>query len=334
MKSVKLPVQKPLITTYQHHAFPISIAMNHPDFMNWFCSNYIQICFPKVVEMNPLNYYSFSDYFKLCPLIDKFSVEKELVLAPSSANDFFIDAINRKFYLVTFIDEYYIPYAEPYMNWHIPHDILLYGYDLSTNSFFTSGFNKNRRYSDEQRVLFSNFNQAVNITEETDPENNHSEWSNIINLLKVNKDASYKFEIAALKESVYDYLHSTNSSNRYMFFKNSNDNIYGVAIYSILDQILIAVPNLVDIRMFHLIWEHKKNMNIRINYLVNNLGYSFDKDLNYKLLKIESEALIIKNMIMKYNLKRDPKFLLSIREKINQLMHFEMETLFELLEEL
>lgn len=334
MEIIKLPVQKPLINTYQHHAFPISIAMNHPDFMNWFCSNYLQISFPKQESMNPLNYYSFLDYFVLCPLIERFYIEKELVLNTSNSHEFFIDAIDRKLYAITFIDEYYVPYTEPHMNWHVLHDILIFGYDSSARSFFSSGFSKDRKYSTEQKLSFSNFNQAVNVVEEIDRGKNYSEWTNKVNLLRVKYDSNYKFHVSALKESANDYLSSTNSSYRYSIFRDPNDHAYGLEVYSILDNILSTIPDQIDIRMFHLIWEHKKNMNIRIDFLTNNQNFKLNKDLKNKFNKIESDSLINKNLAMKYNLIHDVKLLSSIRENMKKLMNSEAEVFYELLRNL
>lgn len=332
MENIQLPIKKPIITTYQHHAFPLSIAANHSDFMNWFCSNYIQISLSVRDEINPLNYYSFWDYFILCPIIERFYIEKELVLNTHSSVDFFTDAMNRNLYALTYIDEYYIPNTKPYMNRHFPHDILLHGYDKEKRTFNTSGFNKNGVYTDNSEVTFGDFSKAISIDEKENTD--YSIWSNKINLIRVKYDWEYRFHISALKESLNDYLTSRNSSNKFNMFRNTNDHVYGLAVYSSLDHFIektIIQMNRLDIRMFHLIWEHKKNMNIRVNFLVNNQNYEFDKNLIEKLNNIEKEALLIRNLVLKFNITKDEKLITKIREKLKVLMFKEAKSYTELL---
>ncbi|OKP87821.1 hypothetical protein A3844_10490 [Paenibacillus helianthi] len=328
MTKIQLPIQEPIITTYQHHAFPLSIAANHPDFMNWFCSNYIQISLSKEDTLNPLNYYSFWDYFILCPIIERFYIEKELIPNKNQLVDFFTDAIDRNLYVITYIDEYYIPNTKPYMCWHFPHDVLLHGHDKSAKTFYTSGFNEKGVYSSNNIVTYDDFNKAIDIDEQMDDTKDFSAWNNKINLIRVRYDWEYKFHSSAMKESLNDYLLSTNSSNKFNMFRNTNDHIYGLAVYSSLDLFLEKVESLqnnIDIRLFHLIWEHKRNMNFRVEFLINNKNYDFDKILLDKLNKIENDALIIRNLVLKYNNTNNKSIITNIRERLKLLVYEEAE---------
>ncbi|WP_218619006.1 hypothetical protein, partial [Paenibacillus sp. P32E] len=114
----------------------------------------------------------------------------------------------------------------------------------------------------------------------------------------------------------------------------TNDHIYGLAVYSSLDLFLEKVESLqnnIDIRLFHLIWEHKRNMNFRVEFLINNKNYDFDKILLDKLNKIENDALIIRNLVLKYNNTNNKSIITNIRERLKLLVYEEAEVYNELL---
>lgn len=323
MSIVQLPLKDPFIKTYQFHAFPISVAANHPDFMNWFCSNYNQITFPKSKfkeVLNPTNFYSFWDYFILCPIIERFYIEKELVLTKQEVTEFIIDSINRELYVMSFVDEYYIPNRNSYKRNHFPHDILVHSYDLSERKFITSGFVESRQYSNNTPVSFEQLNLAMNITNDNEYYSEFSNWSNKINLLRVRYDWSYNFDLNAFKQSISDYLLSFNSSLRFSMLRNvDDDNAYGIEVYKYLRHYIDSFDEkYIDIRILHLIWEHKKNMIIKLNF-VSTHYHEINNVIIEKFYWIEKHTLMLRNLAMKYNLTQDRKILENMSEHITVL---------------
>lgn len=81
-----------------------------------------------------------------------------------------------------------------------------------------------------------------------------------------------------------------------------------------------------DVRAFHLLWEHKKLMSLRLEFLYQkNLIREHSYVEEYK--KIEKEMLLIRNNALKYNLVKDTKILDWIDSKLFSSTETEKEIL-------
>jgi hypothetical protein len=303
MKMAKLHLEIPPIIGYLHHAYQLSIAQEHPSFPQWFSTNYIQLrYYPKT---NWLNFYRLELYngFEYCPLLD-FQMLKNEFLKTNQINiiDLVINCIKNGYYIWLYIDEYYDP-NRMYFNYsHVIHESLLYGYNLNTNCFYSAGFNQQKNYSFSE-ISFSDFSRAFNATADHLP----------IKILKPNEKAICEFDIKNVKDVLNDYINSENTSRRNELINNiTSDCVYGLDIYKYLKlyfESLLDNGNLSDIRMLHILWEHKKCMLLRIKYLSKNEHLNNSETIISKYETIQKKVLIMRNMQMKYNMTGNKKII-------------------------
>ncbi|PGQ24520.1 hypothetical protein COA05_22895, partial [Bacillus thuringiensis] len=70
----------------------------------------------------------------------------------------------------------------------------------------------------------------------------------------------------------------------------------------------------IDIRNTHILWEHKKVMASRINFMLEN--QIIETKIYQDAKKIEDRALIIRNMFVKYSLVKDNDIILKIVDRL------------------
>ncbi|MEC0090183.1 hypothetical protein [Paenibacillus macquariensis] len=108
------------------------------------------------------------------------------------------------------------------------------------------------------------------------------------------------FHFDAFMKSILDYAHSTNSSQHFSLFRNEDDKAYGLDIYPYIDQYLMnSLKETFDIRIFHLIWEHKINMVLKLNYISSHFR-PIRPDIIDQFSQIENQALLVRNLALKY----------------------------------
>lgn len=86
------------------------------------------------------------------------------------------------------------------------------------------------------------------------------------------KSITYELNMHLIKGLLQDYLYSHNSSNRNMMNSNplSDTNDYGISIYNGFSEHLKGIQHNTtkkDIKIPHLIYEHKECMMLRLKYL-------------------------------------------------------------------
>ena len=128
MARIKHCVAKsPPIMGYLHHAYLLSIAMNYPDLIPWYYSNYIQLYY-FATSTNKIDFYVNFSIFEKCPFLTYEYIDKETVI-----NNDYISIINsylsNGYYLCTHLDEFYIPGKGSYKKSTFNHECLIYGCD-------------------------------------------------------------------------------------------------------------------------------------------------------------------------------------------------------------
>lgn len=239
-----LPLVVPPIRSYQYHAFQLSIVLNHQSSSEWFYNNYIQLrCYNKdQVAKHGLCL----DFIHLSPLYNPLLYTQKIYFSFLQAlkNDileFLIEAINDNFYIITFIDEFYIPERSSYKVSHRIHDVLIHGYDIEKKIFYISGFNQNRIYTISQ-VSFDNMVLSFIYAERDD------ERRNTIYLHKIKEEVTRKLDLGSIICYLEDYLNGVNTTERHRLIKEPESSQmmeYGTNVYeSILYYIKFPACNL------------------------------------------------------------------------------------------
>ena len=330
---MELELQQPPINCYLHHAYPLTVAMSHKDFNAWILSNYIQLEY--YANINILNFliYPISGFCNLCPLLDYVGLDLEFIYK-SNINiiDFIKNSISLGYYVMTYTDEFYIPDRISYeRKIHFRHEIMIYGYDSEKSIFNVMGFNKNRKYC-PSCVSFSQF--ETSFLHSIDKTNDF-----ILFKAKDNKsyNPSYEFDVENVKNLLSDYLLSKNTSANFRSIGKPNNSICGISVYEQLikyyQDILQNDSNVTcDIKHFHLLYEHKKVMVSRLEYLMENNYIDTKNGLINEFRNLENEALNKRNIIMKYNATKNKVLINTVIDSLHKIRDSEKKAIEDWLE--
>ncbi|SCX88382.1 hypothetical protein SAMN05720606_101334 [Paenibacillus polysaccharolyticus] len=253
-----LPIYQPFITGRLHHSLPQSIMSKNDSYIAWFYNNYIQIsCNREKSGSSELNFFRYFMWEHRYPF---FHIEQLTRDTISLLNINFINLIKdtlkdgKYFYLN--IDEFYLP-LQHHQQFHIVRDVLIFGFNDDENIFKVLGFDKNGKFGVND-IPYHVLYEAYMKTEVVDG------WEGYVYIVKENK-FDYQFNFELIFELFEDYLHSKNTSKKFNMIENDKNLIFGInCIESLKEDIIQNDFSFVPI---HILWEHKKIMVNRINYI-------------------------------------------------------------------
>jgi len=318
---VDLALSKPRITGFLHHAYPLSIVGNYNDYLPWFYSNYVQlICntdYFEGINDHLIDFYFPNDPLFSFPCMECFAVKPEFFDNKIDIVPFMINSINKKCYVYTHVDEFFIPNRSAYNYKHFTHNILVYGYEK--NNFKVLGFDQNSNFTHTE-VGFKEFSLGY--------ENANYQLTILYNY---NDYIKPKFDINNLVRSLNDYKFSINSINGNGFLPENP--VFGLNIYMQLDFYLRNVresQQKIDIRPFHILWEHKKTMFDRIEYLDDDFIIN-KEELLKKSRDLVDLSIGCRNTALKYIFTNNSKTITDLLSSIDDLFYKENIFLDELL---
>ncbi|MBB6022748.1 hypothetical protein HNR77_003847 [Paenibacillus sp. JGP012] len=317
-----LPISRPKVIGFLHHAYPLSIMGNYNDYLPWFYNNFIQIiCNPEYFEYKNdhlVDFYFPNDRLFSYPCIEAYASKPEFSISEIDIVDYIINSINKDCYVYTHVDELYIPNKKT--NKSFTHNIFVYGYE--DEKFNVLGFNESYHFASTQ-VHFEDFRKAYS----------HADYKLTI-LYNYNNYITPQFNIHNVIRSIKDYLLSinTNQGNGYL----PSNPIFGIETYDYLKryiEIIKSDSNNADIRPFHILLEHKSCMLERINYMMEH-NYIKNPKIYSKYKEIEQLAQIHRNIILKYSVSLDNMALSNLATSIDLLVSKETDTLNMILDDL
>lgn len=324
MKNLKiiLPIEeKPAIVSKNIHAIRLSIIQKCDEFgINYVYNNYIQLFFKIERKGHATFDYVFPKYkdlstFRTC------SVDKPTFTINSiNIKDFIIRGLLCKKYIITSVDEYYIPNRPAYNKFNFGHDVLLYGYDSQNNIFHIIGYTDSGYYQpstincDEFVIAYLN-----------------SYGNKSIELVETVSYYHHRIEIELITASLEDYITSGNKSRLFDKSKWLDDNeTYGIntieKIKSYLDDVADNKINS-DKRIMYTLMEHKKIMLERYKYLVKNHFIIDNEEIENELIKIYKQSQIALNLFLKYIISYNVFLLSKIQKILDDLKSKELITI-------
>ncbi len=319
-----LPLGEAPIIGYQFHAYRLSMMALHPQFLDYFSSNYIQLCWHPNQHM--LNFYDLNQ--RMNPLLEELHSYKSMMNKYVSTVQFIIDCLKDGYYMVTFVNEYHIPHRSCYQKDHHIHDIMIYGYDLQKEVFHVAGYMDNKQYGYSE-VSFQRFSNAL---EDIRPEySGLFRWSDGMDLFRIKFEETYHFSLEMFRQLVEDYLYAHNTSRRFLMSQNELNYYYGMDTYDQVAQYIREYQGMLDIRIFHTIYEHKKGMAIKMDYLQKNQWLQDETDYSSLYEKLMDRSLSIRNLALKYNMTLNQDQLIKLQQHLLELRKEESALLTRLL---
>ena len=305
--------------------FSLSILATNKVYLPWFYSQHIQLYFtnkwiqeeiPKIDFYRPPN-----NRLLPAPLLETRWLDRDLIsIVNEDIVQFVIKCIDRDYYIQLYLNEFYMPDRSSYKSTKTIHEAMIYGYDLGDETFDIVGYNKMGQYS-SSKLKFSDFRKAymeIDCSDfrkaymKTKYSPNHMAK---IGLLKYENNRHYKFDINLVSEQLRDYIESSNTSERFRMLDMPEDDIYGMKIYRCLIHYLLEKKDKYDIRLLHILWEHKKCMLNRLIYMENE-GYLDPREkLSTTYTKIEKEIGNLRLVMLRIKLgyKKENEIYTSIK---------------------
>lgn len=297
-----LDVTYPVITCHPATAGLMSILNNYSCTESWVYSNYIQF----VGGIRAANVYGGESFDvailpsyhaeKNCPWILHSQLTRKTVKQFSdSIVDFIIKAIDEENYVYLVADQFYFSKTIAGKgNFHMPHDIFVYGYDIEKKLLYVGDFTFNESSKFEyETITFEEFEKGYNdITSEKDFF--YYEKGGVA-LFSFYKKAKYSFNIEFVKEQLLELYDSSDKSEKFRCVENPFDRRrYGFEVYdlliSFLGQPLEIYRGLT--KSLGILQDHKVLMIRRIEYMAND-----GRILNYEKVLLE-----YKNILKKFNI--------------------------------
>lgn len=358
MKTGKsLAMRFPTITTFQGYANTFAVLESYPMTEEWRLAQYIQTCIIAYRD-NDLNtiipydlFFVDSDFrvlstkwhghilqkLDLCPFLDVSSIPFNLILdSKIPLYKWIINAIDRDMYCYLPVNTEKIASYKIALQKKKTHDIFIYGYNEASEEFLFADFINVEGVIENHSIKYSfakcSFSELENAFRSMLEDGDHT-WGKL-NMIRI-KDYKYKMSVDYVRTSIVDYLHPDIRKKegfiQYMYENNNpppNLMIFlGVEVYDFLVlKIKEAVDkkDTVDYRLFHGFFDHKKLMVKRIEFMLEKNYLSDQVVLMLEQYRsVEKSALIIRNLVIKYNMTFNREILEKIILKLSSLRETE-----------
>lgn len=301
------------------YAFPLCIALSEENLLGWYYENYIGIygyIYNDVEIVADISDALTYEHIETRLMSNMFLDIKLAKLIKNIIKDL-EERIANKYYIVVFLDEYYIDDRYFTNRNHFVHEFLIYGYDKNRKIFKAVAFDKSMSFTSIE-IDYDQFSKAYNegIRYSKLRNNPDIDCRYLMYFQIYNHKMKYKFSIKNFYEKLYRYYTCKFNSNEIYFAKeiyfrklnylNKLDNLdslkYGIDTYDIfidylkkLIDILKSSPenfiNYLDDRykLFHLFYQHKMGLYKRFMYIKNNFEVSNELAIsldNYKNIYI------------------------------------------------
>lgn len=321
-QTVELKIDRnPLVRNYLRHAFPLSvIAATRKDKAELFVLyEYINVIFRP--------WYHWFDYdnslYDSWEIISCSKIPREIFATNNlSILDCIANGISAGYYCDLWLDVYYIPGKAGYNETHFTHNVLVYGYDKSANTFKTLTYFEGK-YEDldiePQNILKACSNDYF--------------WGAYF--FKVNREASMVYLKEELIERLKRYVES-----QYDFSLNAKYNKFDpnqlcnrLACESFPDYVeetALSKGYIYPVALYGFL-EHKRCMGWRLKYILKKEGKEDELINEYEAISNNYFELGM-NLGLKYNICRKEDVLLKIKDILCILNKQELSSIIRLID--
>ncbi|MBD2848074.1 hypothetical protein IDH44_22995 [Paenibacillus sp. IB182496] len=303
------------IDSYWFYADLLAIASTVDADDAWLLNNYINLrsvesaSYPFSLHfMNGPYFNLMVDYLK-CPFLKTERLRKDVEFNPSRELVACLKAlIDSGSYIILMVERREIETYQINRSRPSPHEIMIYGYDDATETIYFADNTKTGKYAAKLSCSYASLRNAylkLNIPEEREL---HAYFYKI----QVHACSTYSVQRSTIKAQLADYLHGRSSVEPYTTEKV----FYGIYIFDrFLAYLTLHLKEgfVLDLRHFSLFYDHKKVMCERIRRLLPDLK------TEYRYEEVVKEALLIRNLMLKYRMSKEKTILLRTMRKMEAL---------------
>lgn len=356
MKSKQLEIKlQNNINNYLYNSYLLCIILGNENFYPWFYENYTQIFYNDKKLGRYSNKEIWLDFYggwtSAQSHLEFIKIPRNSIINVDILT-YIKDKIDSDQYVFTFLDEYYVKPNYMKADYHYVHDILIYGYDDSSEELSVIGFDDNRIftcYKIAYKTFARAFENGLALTEDKEAWVQDRLYGRLFRF-REKSDRVYKFDINKFSCGLHDYIFSINSAlkdfpdrdaNKEMDFFDiyfDDKSVFGMKIYDHLPEYLEDVIKY-KVRLFyaafHTLFEHKKCMKDRLIYIAKNFktNNKFEELIdkyNHTLTVFDSMRLAA----LKYNKSNKESIIKDLINTINIEKVYEKEVLSQVYEEI
>lgn len=309
----------PPITSYPAVAYILSLKWKEKEaVIPWLSDHFIQLI------VRPGHPHTYGDYYDHADLDNYFGKIYGMPglgwmrLNKSVANfsiftDYVEYLIDNDYCIEACLDRFYFSFSESFQAEHFIHSTLIYGYDREERKIYLMDFFDNGKFV-SKKASYDEVNFSMN-----------NDW--IINLYK-SEEADYQFNKELMRRYFDDYLNSRDSFSKYEFSNKEYNRgvLFGLAYYDYLIGRLMMEDD-IDLRMIHILCDHKTLMRYRLEYL--NECALFDQEHLTRLLvknkKIFCDTNSMRTMAIMYLMQRTENVKKKIIDRIQRIKEEDAE---------
>lgn len=332
-KSNQIKFEIPLIDAYPHHALAFGLIESNIYDLPYLWGRYIQLVLEKkYFRMDFSIALNVREYIRSCPLLEKYILPREIILAKwSSCVEFIKESICEGYAVYCLMDTYYIKaYKDNYGICHSMHDILIHGFDEKQKVFYGS----DNFFHGKYKTCMVHYNEIKNAFYVQRGE----DWLEGVFLVqkKNGLGMGLNYNIGHIKKEMENYIKSIPSEwiNTYEWERRlqGEQYCYGISIYSELMEYLQSYKQeeyMLDIRPFYVLKQHKQVLMELCKHLFK-IGKLKNAGLHYKRMTFLNQQMeIICSCIVKYNITFHSLLIDRVIEKLQSIKEMEQEWLAE-----
>lgn len=215
--------------------------------------------------------------------------------------EFLKERIDSNSYLLFYeVDEYFLSYSEKYKKKHYKHDLYIYGYE--DDFFHVLAYSKNKL-----EKIKVNKKEIINCVLKT----NMNDIGNFCSF-RIAQAVEVKIDSKYIARNIDDYCHERTG------FDNTNQAL-GMEVWKYIINSIEKymkggnyIQEEFDLRVFRMVWEHKKLMSNRLNALT--MYSEIDSSIESEMKEQAEQAYIAFQLALKYTV--DPKHKCDYLKKI------------------
>lgn len=279
------------IKTYQFLAYPLSILAGNIDrggLCNFIDYNFVQTVWWGKTGTPQMSFdVDFFTYWSIFDCIEDFdkNIRQERVIYILK------NILSKGHYIYCCIDEFFIPCRRDYMKKHGIHDLLIYGFNDEKKVFLTAGYDETMHYN-KNEISYINIQLA---------------YPRDIIGLRLLTEKIIKYSYKDIVSKLTSYLYSEKNKR---FSEKNNKFVYGMKSFEQLSLYYkeLKCDDAFDIKPYLIYLEHKEVLYETVKKLYINYNLQDIYVLN-ELKRIKEDTVKVKNLFMKYYLKRNTEYL-------------------------
>lgn len=327
----RLPFDGSPVSTYPFQSGLLTIASRSAKFQPWIANNFIQMNSWWSEIGLEVNFYYYN-LFSNCPLVNVQAIHKDTFAA---MNVDFIEwlkqSIVRDQYVFITLDSFHIKaYTDFYQKTYRPHTVILYGFNEREQTFDIAD-----HFESKFATSTASFQEIEDAYASMDPAEQTGDFRDSIALISLKSEVNYSVDIPCVIAGLDEYVNSKNSSRNFAGLMQANGNSYGLEVTASVaeyyKQLPLRNPPFIDIKPIHLLFEHKKLMENRIQYFMSQRLILDDGSLLEKCTYMKKKLETFRTKLLLMKIRSQPPVTQPLYEGLKEMIPLETQMIHELI---